>query len=459
MMEKYDLFYDILFEDEEFLNVLYKFHSNNWKNLDAKGRDKVIKSFIEIYCDRFNIDKVSKYSLKGGYQGVYFDLVSSIYVKDAYLKDDANQYDLIDTLFHELRHNFQRRAVAGYLTKYEYVSDNDMKAWELNLKSSPAGYSNYIGASGEKEHLYLCQPVEIDAFKHGLLLTRKTYDVIRKKIEDKDPKFTEYCVTNEPNIMYLFSNEKIYAETRVKHRKELYEFYRNNNKVFDLENKCMSIAEPILSKKEGELTLEEMETLFSSYVWASISIEKKIEILKRYDELTNDIEPVKIEKAGNTGVKVGKFIFESNYIHSVLNAIFSCQCIEYADAIVDGKIECNSDIKEDLIANLYIHKGKEINFLIEEDNQFEYSIQPYALFEADFINEKLDRLKKRHYEVYGVEDKAYDVIKEIYNYKKMIPFIENFYGKPFKQVYDKLVRRMKNNIEEIKEEKIKTSMK
>ena len=47
----------------------------------------------------------------------------------------------------------------------------------------------------------------------------------------------------------------------------------------------------------------------------------------------------------------------------------------------------------------------------------------------------------------------------IYNYKKMIPFIENFYGKPFKQVYDKLVSRMKNNIEKIKEEKIKTSMK
>ena len=42
-MFEYDSFYDILFGNEDFLNVLYKFHSSNWDKMDYKERKKVVE--------------------------------------------------------------------------------------------------------------------------------------------------------------------------------------------------------------------------------------------------------------------------------------------------------------------------------------------------------------------------------------------------------------------------------
>ena len=37
-MIKYDSVYDRLFNDEEFVSILCRFHSSNWENLDKKQR-------------------------------------------------------------------------------------------------------------------------------------------------------------------------------------------------------------------------------------------------------------------------------------------------------------------------------------------------------------------------------------------------------------------------------------
>ena len=50
-MFKYDDVYNLLFENQEFVDILCKFHSSNWNQLNKKERDQVIRSFIDKYCE------------------------------------------------------------------------------------------------------------------------------------------------------------------------------------------------------------------------------------------------------------------------------------------------------------------------------------------------------------------------------------------------------------------------
>ena len=46
-MFAYDSVYNRLFENGEFVDILYSFHSSNWENLDSTGRKLLIKLFID----------------------------------------------------------------------------------------------------------------------------------------------------------------------------------------------------------------------------------------------------------------------------------------------------------------------------------------------------------------------------------------------------------------------------
>ena len=119
-MFKYDDVYNLLFENKDFVDILCKFHSSNWNNLEKKEKDELIKSFISKYCEILKIDKIKFKKGQANYAGMYMDIGGSIAIN---WEKNPNQYDVLDTLFHELRHNFQNRAVSKNLTELEKVDE------------------------------------------------------------------------------------------------------------------------------------------------------------------------------------------------------------------------------------------------------------------------------------------------------------------------------------------------
>ena len=182
-MFAYDKVYDRLFANEEFVDILCKFHTSNWEKLNKAERIAVLQEFVNKYVE---ILEIGDMKLKGDkrnkhYSGSYYDIGGLVnFNEDAVEK--SSQYDIMDTLFHELRHNFQRRAVAKNLSRYETVSEEDRKLWKLNFLVSPRGYGNYISTEGENAGLYYYQPVERDAFMTGFSLTRKAYELVKERM-------------------------------------------------------------------------------------------------------------------------------------------------------------------------------------------------------------------------------------------------------------------------------------
>lgn len=444
-MFTYDKFYDVLFENDKFLSVLDNFHSSNWKKLNEDERFKVINEFIDVYCEIFGINKVqTKKEKSKRYCGSYQDFRLEVNVnKDSIMNE--SQYDVMDTLFHELRHYFQKRAISKNLTSIETVDEEKRKEWKLNFLQSPRGYNNYISASGDYAEYYFCQPVEEDAFKTGLALTKKAYSVLKDKFGE-DVEFKAYGLKNMIQIMQYFSNEPTIVDWYLKGRNKVLEIFQENNKQIEIEKKCLLVAEKIMEKEIHDMSLEEICALFSVYVWAYLDDDYKIELLKEYDSRVNKFNPVNIEKMNNSLFKVAGVPSERNSILNILNNLFSYEYKVMVKAIVQGKIECDERLKEALTLNIYKVGGKKINFVEDTDNFLLYSIQPFALYEGKVIKRQYEEVKEAQEKFYGVVDNEYDSSMDFYDNDKYIPYIEKFYGKSFEEIYNDLIRQMRENI-------------
>ena len=233
-MIKYDSVYDRLFNDEEFVSILCRFHSSNWENLDKKQRFKVLDDFLDKYVEIFNLSdmKLKKVSSKS-VAGSYFDVKSLVNVNEDAI-EQTSQYDVMDTLFHELRHNYQHRAISKNLSEFESVSDEDRRKWKMNFLVSPRGYSNYISNTGENAELYLYQPVERDAFITGLSLTKKSYELIKQKLGE-DRAFVAYAQMNKGTIMLFFSDEDKYVNSVKNGEEAVFQIFEKNNKQREIE--------------------------------------------------------------------------------------------------------------------------------------------------------------------------------------------------------------------------------
>ena len=444
-MIKYDLLYDRLFEDEEFVKILCKFHSSNWSKLDKKGKFAVLNEFVDRYAEIFNLGdmRIRKSSSKG-IAGSYYDIKSLVNVNEDAI-ETTSQYDIMDTLFHELRHNFQHRAISKNLSDYETVSDEVRRKWKANFLVSPRGYSNYISNVGENSNLYIYQPVERDAFMTGLSLTKKSYDIIKEKLGE-DSAFVAYAQMNKNVIMMFFSDEEKYVSSVKNGEEACFEIFERNNKEREIEKKCLLIAEKTMETPVEKMSLEQLISLFSVYVWSYLDDDYKLSLLKEYDCRVNKYKPAKIEKDGNSAFKVCGRINTRENICGILNDLFSYQFALMVDKMIEGKEPCDSKLREELRINMYAENKKRINYVRDVDNFLLYSMQPYALLEGRTIIQWYRKIKEVETKVYGVDKGDYDHWINFYDNDKYIPYIEKFYDQPFEEIYNGLVENMRRNI-------------
>lgn len=448
-MFAYDNFYDYLFNDQAFLKILYKFHSSSWANLSTKEKQGVINDFVKRYCEIFKIDDIKTRKLDDGarYSGVYSDLLPMVHVSKEGIESES-QYDVMDTLFHELRHNFQHRAISNNLSDMEQTSEEQIRNWKANFLSSPSGFSNYINSSCDNSELYIYQPVETDAFKTGLSCTKKAYELIEQKL-GYDDQFVVYSRKNTSQIMILFSDEELYADYRKEYEKKVFDYFASNNKKFEVEQKCLKIAKETMKKDLKEMSFEEVNSLLSVYVWCYLDDDYKMEVLKEYDRRVCPNNHFKIKKSGNSAFEMYGILYPREDILSILNGAFSAEYKLKVKNIIEGKESCNEVLKNELMLNMYREEGKLINFVEDSENFLLYSIQPFSLLEGKVIMEQFKKVKESGKKIYDVDGDDYEGMIDFYDYSKYIPYIEKFYGKSFKTIYNDQLKEMKKRINKL----------
>lgn len=445
-MFKYDPIYDRLFENKDFVEILYRFHSSNWATLDVNEKKQVVSDFVSKYAEILEIGdmKVKANKFKKNYAGTYKDIGGIVNINLKGL-EEISQYDALDTLFHELRHNFQNRAIARNLTCYEHVDENVRKEWKLNFLSSPRGYSNYIDTNDEHAELYAYQPVERDAFMTGLSLTKKSYSIIKDKLGE-DIEFINYAKMNKTAIMIYFSEEEIFVKSMKVAQEKVSEIFDKNNKEFHVEKACLKIANETMKKEIKDMTIEEIMSLFSVYVWDYLEDDYKLSLLEEYDHRVNKYKPIKFIKESNSAFKVNGITFLRENVGGILNHVFSEEFKIMVDKMVAGVEPCDDDLRKELALNLHKINGKRVNFVKDSDNFLLYSIQPFALFEGRTIIEWFKKLRDVEQKFYGIEKDNYETWIDFYDNEKYIPYIEKFYDKPFEEIYNDLLEDMKKRV-------------
>lgn len=447
-MKNYDMFYDCLFENEEFLNILYKFHSSNWDKMSPEDKKMTASMFVDKYCDILQIGTLVaqvQTSSSNKHSGYYADSKMLI---NCVINDDIPSYDILDTLFHELRHNYQHRAIVYNLSNLEYVDEKERKRWKINCNYSTLGVSNYISAQGPNAQYYLFQPIELDAFKAGLSLTKKSYSLIKKKLGE-DPKWLDYADMNLERVLCVFSQDPYYVKLRENYEKEIFQIFKQNKKEFDKEERFINIAKYTMEKDPSQMSDSELMSMFSLYVWGYIENDTKIDLLIEFNKRLFPFVNTKIKKAGNESIKInGSEPIVYNDVMNLLNTMFTYDFKKYVDNIIDGKIQVNDKLKDDLMLNMYKdEKGQLVNFIKDSDNLLMYSVTPFGLLESKIIKPIFEKMIENERKVYGEE--VHDDLKSMitfYDEREYIKFLEDFHEESFDEIYENLIRGMAENI-------------
>lgn len=438
-MKQLEMMYDILFSDDILKELFLNFHSSRWNELSIDKRVSLIRKINirigNIYGYEPPKITISKHNfkLRGDMQIDKWELN----IETSLIKNSSG-YMAFDTFMHELRHSFQARAITNKLSEKEIVSEKQKEEWKTN--NIPGNY--FVGGS----EYYMYQPIEKDAWTIALLMTRKMY-FLNKEILGEDLKeWNEYCEWSRGTIKNFISGNQ---ECK-KIEDEIQEMYLQ--KEYDKEQIILGkvIVDKVL--KEGnieDLSLDFALTLLSPFAFINLESTDKVKLLKRYVELLkgpkNLIKEASIDviTIGNEKCELSSSMF---LINVILTDIFKVKLVRKLNKL-------NLEIKEerDLYYNMYVDKNhKRINFIRSEDNIFLYFLQPYAIYEREYILTEFNKLRKNEFEVFKNNNEGFKEIDSFYDIEKIKIIATDIMGISYEEYYEKLIEKYKDNIEKDK---------
>lgn len=451
-MFTYDKFYDRLFENEQFISLLDNFHSSNWNKKSEKEKIILGKEFVKLYSQILGIKNI-KISFGdfgfNGYGGYTPETEEINFNSKQVFCDDFTVYMFVEALFHELRHYYQDRAIKGKTGKYETADSEQVEKWRINWKKNIGSVNNYIDLE-EGLEFYMCQPIEFDAYKISINLTKKVHDILKNKI-GKDSEFEMYCDGRMYDILFINSNDMYYVKLREKYNKMIQARFDANKEYVSIQDKCMENTKVLLEKGVNNLTKEELQSFCCSYIWEELASNDKVKIMNRLIEMEEMTESIKTKVDVN-----GNFIVNGGKRYSSIEFLLELYLLKYdnwVSDVLDGVVDCDKKVKDDLLVNLYKINGKEINLIDFDTDEIYYRLQPYGYYGNKFVYECLKGVWDSINNIHGVHDKVLlSQMKNIEN-ASFCKYLEDIYGDSFENIYKESLDAMRENIQEIKKKK------
>ena len=134
---------------------LYQRVDVKMRSLDIEQRKKMLRELTEKSAEimRVELDDIKFENMP--YMGVYDSGKNVLVLSVPYIKNDQCCIEAVKTIFHELKHAVQFKAICSGGNVWGY-SDETLVAWANN-------YLNYIKPEWDPEG-YVTQPIEIDSF-------------------------------------------------------------------------------------------------------------------------------------------------------------------------------------------------------------------------------------------------------------------------------------------------------
>ena len=433
--------YDIVFEDKRFQELFLNFHSKNWAVLTSDQKFEILEEINQKMADLYGYQLIKLRQEKTGYYGYHSAFKGEIVINKESLENDCG-YEVIDTYFHELRHDFQSRATENELTDKEYI-DPILKE-ELEKNMLPGNYLR----DGE---FYKYQAMESDAWSTGMLFARKIYLLNKKKIPEIDEEWKKYCSCHKDVIVNFISDNETSREKIATNKKILEEKYSSkisDKPQFELGKK---FYQELRNKDFNELSFKEVATLLSQYAFYNLDVSEKVRLFSRYRDLVKYGKlRYNIQENNVASIKIRNNIWPIEVSSPIMNDLLSFNFKNIVDDIVDGKNEdypLSNKAKMELVLNMYKNKeGKRINFVRDVDNLFVFSIQPYAKYESKYVLSEFEKIKQVELEMYGKKHFNWDYWDNFYDNKLIFKTASEVMGKPFSEIYQELLEKYKANI-------------
>lgn len=441
MLKQLDKTYDIVFEDKRMQELFLNFHSKNWYSITLEEKKKIIEEINQRMADLYGYKPNTIKFEKNGFYGTHSSFKGQIAINSNSLENDCG-YEIADTYFHELRHDFQSRAVENELTDKEYI-DPILKE-ELEKNMLPGNYLT------EHEY-YKYQAMERDAWSTGMLFARRIYLLNKKKISDSDDKWKAYCALHKDVIVDFISDNEESREKIEETKKILEDQY--DSKIDDKPQYEMGkLIYTVLKHKDfNELSFKDVATLLSPYAFTNLEISEKVKLFSRYRDLVK-YRNIRYDIKENTigSIKIRNRIFPIESSITIMNDLLSFNFKNMVDDIVSGKNEdypLSNKAKSELTLNMYkSSNGKMINFIKDVDNLFMFSLQPYAKYESSYVLGEFKKIKDVEREVFGKQHGVWDYWDNFYDNKIIFKTASEVMGKSFEEIYQEQLEKYKDNI-------------
>ena len=176
-MNKHDLFFKKVMENETLVECLKNLETKKWDKLFFNEKVNLFKTIVdeitgfypELGKPKFEFifmetNEAGEESAKGTYINIR-------------MLEDGNHFEVLFTVLHEIRHFFQRAAAAIYEKTgkvHELFTKEELEEFIVNMaRSSLLLASNYIDVSDMDRFEYAIQPIEYDAENFAYEFTKR----------------------------------------------------------------------------------------------------------------------------------------------------------------------------------------------------------------------------------------------------------------------------------------------
>ncbi|WP_288876365.1 hypothetical protein [uncultured Allobaculum sp.] len=193
-----------LMSDEK---LYQSFASSNWNRMSVENRKAALQELGNRVADEYGIERRPMWfePMSGGYFGS-FDEKENVVRLNRYLVEEGRQYmaengqlyycdrpdapaELVNTVYHEYYHAYQRDAIDGKVT---HPDPMEVKVWESNFKRDAGNQLvNYYSNQDKVDPRYNVQSGERTADRKGEEGVRKVFESNERTL-GKDQMYEEY---------------------------------------------------------------------------------------------------------------------------------------------------------------------------------------------------------------------------------------------------------------------------
>lgn len=431
-----EIFYNRIKQNDKLVNYIQSFKKETWKNLELTSKIDLIKDMFKeinkIYPEFGNVEFIPDFLFMSS--GVSTD--NKIYINIREINTVKDRFIVLQTIFHELGHFYQKSAYELYDRKKkinEIFNEEEIKKFKENNDSSKlSSVDNYLGYSYNSYLEYAIQPLEYETEKFSYDLVKLFENELFGEEDIYDIDYGTYDF--EMNLREFKENKTDFVHFNRIYRLN-YEDYVKDNKEYFIKDEIKSEIYYKNVERIKKLNLYETMCLFDYCFWKNYDMNRKKTLISRYLELQGF--SFRVNNENNTLIINDKEVNSSDS-SDVLEVIFNEMADEEIRRMLNKKDKLTR-IEKEIVLNF------NNNLIEEKDNPLFYNVQPYMLYKRNYV-------LRNFYDIYRVFDELHEargfyfndyekyIIK--YDIEPLMKKVEYLTDMKFDDFYDKMLEKM-----------------